>query len=1098
MRVNCPECETENEIEFVDPNSESQSVECVACNVQFVAAKDGSYETQAISQDMPEGEALTADVGQVSDLGQEPETFEEEPESIDSSFDPDNIENMLDQMLEDDAPEAFTDIVEDAGASPPEIDEDSIDTNTSGLESEIEDAPEIVTDQTEITDTISASPGGDDLENILDGVLEDTNFGGVDNDVEDAPEVVTDQIEDAETISAPPGGDDLDSILDGMLTDTSFGGVDSHVEDAPEVVADPNEVVEEVFPEPSEKDLDNVLDGMLNSDGGVEDVLDSEVEDAPEIVVDPNQEEAEKAAEPPSEEDLDNVLDGMLDNDVDPTGAETPVEDAPEILEKDSPKEIESEQPVDVASEPLSEKTTETDQNSDMETISPEISEKVENIEEDTEEADEVDEVEESEEDILNSLKEEMGLDDLFGGDEDDIGEPESKPDENIDEQIAAEPENITEEPELPISVPEQTDDELSQVEAKNESSDEIAPPEGVSEESDAQDEIERMLEENIQEDEEITQETPQELKEENATVEEKLDEIWDDTVNNSEEVTEEPKEISKTNSEDHTVAEEKPEESEDDLWAQAFAEQDDLNKEQEAPKAEEAAGADEADGGEDDLWAQAFAEQDDLNKEQEAPKADEAAGADGADGSEEDLWAQAFAEQDELNKDKEAPKEEGSGSEESEEDLWAQAFAEQDELNKEKEPEDAEAVDVVDTAEEDHSQAAPEEDEAAMAVAEDVEEASPDTGGIKEEDYEDDEDEAGAEDEEEEESDAGGIREEDYEDEEDDDEGYEEEEEDEPRRKIGPIPIPSSTLGKALMGASLAAVLITAGGFYFGIQTFMPEEVAKYIPFLKKEAPAAEDAVSKEEGASEAGKEADPNQTEEASPDALSLAMEGEDNSEPPKKEMEQKEESGDEKSAETPSEADSASEKPAQDEKTEAAAPANQDPQSNSMQKEQPVPADTEKPKEKEKPLILGSEENVSEEAKDVTKALQAALGDKGEASVDPDSGLLAALSPTEKTIMFGTIMPVAYNINDIRVLSFDLQVELDNGKTAKLIREALPVYEKIMVDTVEKFLEKKFYNDILYVKEKLQKQLQKNFNKSIKGGRVKKAKFKEFTIQ
>jgi hypothetical protein len=982
MKIYCPECETENEIEFVDPSSESQSVECVGCKVQFVATKDGSSETQAVLQNMSEGETLTADVGEVSDSGQEQETFEEEAGSIDSSFDPDNIENMLDQMLEDDAPEVFAGLVEDAETSPHETGDDVIDKNISDSELEIEDAPESVAGQTEITDTISTSPGGDDIENILDGMLTDTSFGGLDSDVEDAPEVITDQVEDAETISAPPGGDDLDSILD----------------------------------------------GMLNSDVGVEDVLESEIEDAPEVVVYPNEEEVEEVSDPPSQEDLDNVLEGMLNNDTGRGDIGTQVEKTPEVLENNPPKKIESEQPVEVAAEPLSEKTTETDQNSDMKTISPDASEKVDSVNEDIEEPEET---EESEEDILSSLKEEMGLDDLFSDDEDDLDESKSKPDEKIDEQTAVEPKNAIEESELPTSASELTKDELPPVEAKNENSDEIVSPEDYSEGSNVQDNIERMLEENIQEDAEITQETKQELKEENTVIEEKLDEIWDDTVNSSNEVTEESKENSKTNSEDHTVAEEKPEESEDDLWSQAFAEQDDLNKEQEVSKTEKDSGAD---GGE--------------------------------------------------------------------EDLLAQAFAEQDELNKEKEPESVEAVDdVVETTEEDHSQTAPEEDEAAMAIAEDVEEAPEEgedaSGGIKEEDYEDEDDEGEADTEDEEEPEAGDIREEDYEDEED----YEEE--DEPRRKIGPIPIPSSTLGKALMGASLAAVLITAGGFYFGIQTFMPEEVAKYIPFLKKEVPAEEDIASKEEGTSEAGKEAGPNQTEDANPDALNLAMEGEDSSEPPKEAMAQKAESG-EMTAETSSEAESAPEKPAQEEQTEAASssdgttPANQDPQANAMQKEQPTPAETDKPKEKEKPLILGSEEKVSEEAKDVTKALQAALGDKGETSVDPDSGLLAALSPTEKTIMFGTIMPVAYNINDIRVLSFDLQVELDNGKTAKLIREALPVYEKIMIDTVEKFLEKKFYNDILYVKEKLQKQLQKNFNKSIRGGRVKKAKFKEFTIQ
>jgi flagellar basal body-associated protein FliL len=45
----------------------------------------------------------------------------------------------------------------------------------------------------------------------------------------------------------------------------------------------------------------------------------------------------------------------------------------------------------------------------------------------------------------------------------------------------------------------------------------------------------------------------------------------------------------------------------------------------------------------------------------------------------------------------------------------------------------------------------------------------------------------------------------------------------------------------------------------------------------------------------------------------------------------------------------------------------------------------------------------------------------------------------------------------------------------------------------------MDKKFFNDILYVKEKLKKNLQNNFNKTLEGGgRVKKITFKEFTVQ
>ncbi len=96
-------------------------------------------------------------------------------------------------------------------------------------------------------------------------------------------------------------------------------------------------------------------------------------------------------------------------------------------------------------------------------------------------------------------------------------------------------------------------------------------------------------------------------------------------------------------------------------------------------------------------------------------------------------------------------------------------------------------------------------------------------------------------------------------------------------------------------------------------------------------------------------------------------------------------------------------------------------------------------------------------------------------------------------------GTIMPVAFDVTDIRVLSFRLEMEFTDEKTARVVRDAIPVYEKVMIASIEGFLSKKFYNDILYVKEKLQRRLQTDFNAKIEGGgRVKKIKFTEFQVQ
>ena len=165
----------------------------------------------------------------------------------------------------------------------------------------------------------------------------------------------------------------------------------------------------------------------------------------------------------------------------------------------------------------------------------------------------------------------------------------------------------------------------------------------------------------------------------------------------------------------------------------------------------------------------------------------------------------------------------------------------------------------------------------------------------------------------------------------------------------------------------------------------------------------------------------------------------------------------------------------------------------------KESPDKKQEEKTNQKqEKPAaVLGAKtDNESEIAKELAES--AALQDSVQEE-ETSEGLAAALTVQNSSVTLGTIMPVAYNVTDIRVLSFNMEVQCSDEDTAQLMRDALPIYEKIMITTIEQFLSRRFYNDILYVKEKLQKRLTLAFNKKISGGgRVKKIKFKDFLIQ
>lgn len=123
---------------------------------------------------------------------------------------------------------------------------------------------------------------------------------------------------------------------------------------------------------------------------------------------------------------------------------------------------------------------------------------------------------------------------------------------------------------------------------------------------------------------------------------------------------------------------------------------------------------------------------------------------------------------------------------------------------------------------------------------------------------------------------------------------------------------------------------------------------------------------------------------------------------------------------------------------------------------------------------------------------------LGDSEQNRFADTSGFNDVLVGGSNSVTMSTIMPVAYNSTDIRVLSFSLELQMSDAASARQVRAALPIYEKIMINTIEEFLKRKFYDDVLYVKEKLQKRLLVAMNKSIQGGRVKKTKFIDFAIQ
>ena len=167
--------------------------------------------------------------------------------------------------------------------------------------------------------------------------------------------------------------------------------------------------------------------------------------------------------------------------------------------------------------------------------------------------------------------------------------------------------------------------------------------------------------------------------------------------------------------------------------------------------------------------------------------------------------------------------------------------------------------------------------------------------------------------------------------------------------------------------------------------------------------------------------------------------------------------------------------------------------EPEENETSSDKPQGSEEKPAKEESRPTgVLGGEEDTESELAKELSNLKALGGIEVEGDLGP------AVDPEELQVTLSSIMPVAFNAIDIRVLSFTITIETFDRPTAQVIREALPIYQKATMNTVERFLKNKFYNDIFYVKEKLQRRLQTNFNAKMEGGQIKKVKFTEFTIK
>jgi len=100
--------------------------------------------------------------------------------------------------------------------------------------------------------------------------------------------------------------------------------------------------------------------------------------------------------------------------------------------------------------------------------------------------------------------------------------------------------------------------------------------------------------------------------------------------------------------------------------------------------------------------------------------------------------------------------------------------------------------------------------------------------------------------------------------------------------------------------------------------------------------------------------------------------------------------------------------------------------------------------------------------------------------------------------RSISIGSIVPVVFSQDEIRVMSVNIKLDIDNKRVYEQVKKGIPFFEEKVESAIEKYFEGKFYREIQFVQEKLRKELHAKLNKEVKGGKIKDVDLEDFLIQ
>ncbi|MBI5182990.1 MAG: zinc-ribbon domain-containing protein [Nitrospinae bacterium] len=120
-----------------------------------------------------------------------------------------------------------------------------------------------------------------------------------------------------------------------------------------------------------------------------------------------------------------------------------------------------------------------------------------------------------------------------------------------------------------------------------------------------------------------------------------------------------------------------------------------------------------------------------------------------------------------------------------------------------------------------------------------------------------------------------------------------------------------------------------------------------------------------------------------------------------------------------------------------------------------------------------------------------------EKESTTVEEDKKITYSI-PESLIVKMGSIIPIAYNAEETRIMSMIIRLELDTNETAMEVRENIPIFEGIIEETVNTFFRDNFYEDIHFVQDKLKDTIIAQLNKSLVKGTIKGIEFEDFLVQ